>query len=73
MGEKKLSFEQAMKRLEEIVSALEQGEAPLEEALVRFEEGSKLLRQCTTMLDKAEQKVMKLTASGEVEFDKPEE
>lgn len=73
MAEKKMNFEQAMKRLEEIVSALEQGEAPLEESLVLFEEGSKLLRQCTLMLDKAEQKVMKLTASGEVAFDKPEE
>ena len=73
MAEKKLSFERAMKRLEEIVSALEQGEAPLEESLALFEEGSKLLRQCTLMLDKAEQKVTKLTATGEVLFDKPEE
>ncbi len=73
MSEKKMSFEQAMKRLEEIVSALEKGEAPLEESLELFEEGSKLLRQCTVMLDKAEQKVTKLTASGEVPFDKPEE
>lgn len=73
MAEKKMSFEQAMKRLEEIVSALEKGEAPLEESLELFEEGSKLLRQCTVMLDKAEQKVIKLTASGEVPFDKPEE
>lgn len=73
MAEKKMNFEQAMKRLEEIVSVLERGEAPLEESLALFEEGSKLLRQCTVMLDKAEQKVMKLTASGEVSFDKPEE
>ena len=57
MAEKKISFEQAMKRLEEIVTALEKGEAPLEESLVLFEEGSKLLRQCTGLLDKAEQKV----------------
>ncbi len=73
MAEKKLSFEQAMKRLEEIVTALERGEAPLEEALALFEEGSKLLRQCTGMLDKAEQKVTKLTATGEVPFTQPEE
>ena len=57
MAEKKISFEQAMKRLEEIVTALEKGEAPLEESLALFEEGSKLLRQCTGLLDKAEQKV----------------
>ena len=73
MAEKKLSFEQAMNRLEEIVTALEQGEAPLEQSLALFEEGSKLLRQCTGMLDKAEQKVTKLTAAGEIPFDKTED
>ena len=44
MAEKKLTFEQAMGRLEEIVSLLERGEAPLEEALSLFEEGTALLR-----------------------------
>jgi exodeoxyribonuclease VII small subunit len=47
---------------------LERGEAPLEQSLALFEEGSKLLRQCTGLLDKAEQKVSKLTADGEVPF-----
>lgn len=73
MAEKKMSFEQAMTRLEEIVNALEQGDALLEQSLALFEEGSKLLRQCTGMLDKAEQKVMKLTASGEVPFEAAED
>lgn len=73
MADKKINFEQAMKRLEEIVTALERGEAPLEESLALFEEGSKLLRQCSIMLDKAEQKVTKLTASGETALDCVEE
>ncbi len=60
MAEKKLSFEQAMERLEEIVSALEKGDAPLEKALSLFEEGTALMKQCSTALDKAEQKVSKL-------------
>ena len=60
MAEKKLTFEQAMARLEEIVRALEQGDAPLDQALSLYEEGAKLMKQCVTMLDKAEQKVMKL-------------
>ena len=64
MAEKKMDFEQALLRLEEIVTLLERGEAPLEQSLALFEEGSKLLRQCTGLLDKAEQKVAKLTASG---------
>ena len=73
MAEKKLSFEQAMARLEEIVALLERGEVPLEQSLALFEEGSKLLRQCTGLLDRAEQKVTKLTAAGEVPFDPVEE
>ncbi len=56
MAEKK-TFEDKMARLEEIVRLLEQGEAPLESSLKLFEEGSTLMTQCSTLLDKAEQKV----------------
>ena len=59
---KKVNFEQSMKRLDEIVTALERGEAPLEEAMKLFEEGSKLMRECTAALDAAEQKVSLLVA-----------
>ena len=62
MAEKKVSFEQAMGRLEEIVRRLEQGDAPLEESLALFEEGTRLVKQCSAQLDKAEQKVSKLLA-----------
>lgn len=41
---------------------LEQGDAPLEEALSLFEEGTRLIKKCSTQLDKAEQKVSKLLA-----------
>ena len=54
MAEKKVTFEQAMARLEEIVKQLEQGDAPLEDALALFEEGTRLMKKCTTQLDKAE-------------------
>ncbi len=60
MATKKLTFEEQIARLEAIVRQLEQGEAPLEESLRLFEEGAALLRGCTQMLDKAEQKVTKL-------------
>ena len=43
MAEKKLSFEQGTARLEEIVARLESGQAPLDESLKLFEEGSGLL------------------------------
>ena len=59
---KKLDFEGSMARLEEIVSLLERGDAPLEQAMTLFEEGAKLLRECTSQLDQAEQKVTLLTA-----------
>ena len=51
-----------MARLEEIVKQLEQGDASLEDALTLFEEGTRLMKKCTTQLDKAEQKVSKLLA-----------
>lgn len=72
MSEKKeLNFEASMDRLEKIVGELERGEAPLNQAMALFEEGSKLLRQCTELLDKAEQKVTVLTAGedGEIKED----
>lgn len=61
----KLDFEGSMARLEEIVRQLERGEAPLEQAMALFEEGAKLLRNCTKQLDQAEQKVTLLTAGGD--------
>ena len=51
-----------MARLEEIVTLLERGDAPLDQAMSLFEEGAKLLRECTAQLDQAEQKVSLLTA-----------
>lgn len=65
MAEKKLGFEEAMGRLEEIVTSMERGEASLEESLALFSEGAKLAKQCSTMLDKAEQQVTKLTKGAD--------
>jgi len=53
MAKKKLDFEGAMVRLDEIVNLLERGDAPLEQAMALFEEGAKLLRECTAQLDAA--------------------
>jgi exodeoxyribonuclease VII small subunit len=59
----KLDYEEAYAELEKIVSALESGEQPLEEALSLFERGQMLTRHCAELLDKAELKVQEL--SGE--------
>ena len=56
----KLSYEQAITRLEEIVKQMEQGNAPLEESLKLFEEGTALIAQCAKQLDEAELKVVRL-------------
>ncbi len=53
----KEKFEEALKKLEKIVSRLEEGEIPLEESLKLFEEGIRLSRFCNQKLDEAEKKV----------------
>lgn len=60
MAAKKLKFEEAMQRLQEIVGKLESGEISLEESMKLFEEGAKLSSQCYQLLDKAEQQVTQL-------------
>ena len=53
----KLSFENAMEQLENIVRELESGELPLEKALKQFEEGIKLSKLCSEKLEESEQKI----------------
>ena len=60
MATKKLSFEQSLARLDEIVRHLEKGDLPLKESLTLFEEGTGLIKNCGMMLDEAEQQVVKL-------------
>ncbi|XOV77358.1 MAG: exodeoxyribonuclease VII small subunit [Aestuariibacter sp.] len=54
------SFEAAMKELEDIVQAMEQGDLPLEEALTKFERGIHLVKSGQEKLKNAEQKVQML-------------
>lgn len=60
MAQKQYSFEQSIKRLEEIVGHLEKGDLSLEESIRCFEEGNMLVKECSRMLDEAEQKVVML-------------
>ena len=52
-----LNFEKAMDRLEAIVEQMESGKLPLEELIVRYEEGMGLLKVCQERLASAEQKI----------------
>ena len=69
VSDKKLTFEQATARIDEIVRMLEKGDAPLDQSLALFEEGAKLIKECGKILDKAEQTVVRLQkgADGEPE------
>jgi exodeoxyribonuclease VII small subunit len=55
-----LPFEEALKRLESIVEAMESQDLPLESLLARFEEGTQLARVCQAKLADAELKIQKL-------------
>lgn len=57
---KEMKFEEALGKLEEIVSELESGDLMLEESLTRFEEGIRLSRYCYERLEVAEKKIEKL-------------
>lgn len=59
------SFEENIARLEEIVGALEKGDAQLADSLKLFEEGTKLVTACGKMLDEAEQQVVKLSKGAD--------
>jgi len=59
------TFEDALKRLEEIVAAMEAGELRLEEMMAYFEEGMKLVEFCNRRLREVEEKVEKLVKKGE--------
>jgi exodeoxyribonuclease VII small subunit len=61
-------LEKSLEELEALVTRLESGDLPLEQALKEFEHGVKLTRQCQAALQEAEQKVeilLKKTASAE--------
>ena len=54
------SFEQSLKRLEEIVQTLEAGNVPLDETLKMYEEGIQISKQCLDKLSQAELKIKRL-------------
>lgn len=66
MAEKK--FEEAMKRLEDIVQSLEGSDLSLEDSLEIFEEGVKLIRFCSKKLEEAEQKVTMLVKESDGKY-----
>ncbi len=60
MNKENKTFEENLQRLEQIVRTMERGEAPLEESLKLFQEGTELVRCCGKLLDEAELQVKKV-------------
>ena len=56
-----LSFEDALKQLEEIVRTLEQGTAPLDESIALYQRGDALKRHCEARLKAAQEKIEKIS------------
>jgi len=60
-----MSFEQAMQELEEIVQAMERGDAGLDEAIDRYTRGAQLKRHCEAKLREAKARVEKITVGAD--------
>jgi len=79
MAKAKLTFEQALEKIEGIVAEIEEGKVPLEESIAKYEDGIKLIKQCRTILDAAEKRIQVLAKgqAGELtqagELDQPEQ
>jgi exodeoxyribonuclease VII small subunit len=57
----KLTFEQAIHQLKDIVSKIEQGEIPLQDSLDQYEKGMALIKHCRGILQKAEKRIEKIS------------
>ena len=60
----KLTFEEAIKELTDIVGKIEQGQIPLQDSLKQYERGMALIKHCRGILQKAEQRIEKISEPG---------
>lgn len=65
MNKENKTFEENLQRLEQIVRTMERGEAPLEESLKLFQEGTELVRACGKLLDDAQLQVKKVMTAAD--------
>ena len=57
----KLSFEEAIKELTDIVGKIEQGDIALQDSLQQYEKGMALIKHCRTILNQAEERIEKIS------------
>ena len=60
-GVGKLSFEDSIKRLKDIVESIEQGEIPLQDSLEQYEQGMSLIKHCRDILRQAETRIERIS------------
>jgi len=60
-----LTFEEALKELEEVVGKLERGDVALEDSIALYDRGAALKKRCESKLAEAEEKVAKITLGGD--------
>ena len=65
MEENKISFEEAMKGLEQIATELEKGDLNLDQSVAKFEEGMKLSKTCSEILENVEKRISILIKNGD--------
>ena len=65
MENKGLPFEEAMKQLENVAAELEKGDLNLDESVAKFEEGMKLSKQCSKLLEDGEKRITILLKDGD--------
>lgn len=68
MSDKKMSFEESLKRLDKIVQEMESGEMALDAMISAFEEGQRLVKTCSAKLDEVEKKIEKVVKGADGEL-----
>jgi exodeoxyribonuclease VII small subunit len=63
-----MSYEDAILLLEQIISTLESGDQPLENALTLYERGKALAERCSNLLDQAELRVKQISGNEIIDF-----
>lgn len=66
----RLTFEQAIHQLKDIVGRIEQGEIPLQDSLDQYEKGMALIKHCRDILQKAEKRIEKISKEESPESEK---
>lgn len=66
---KKITFEEGMQELEELVRSLESGQMPLEDSFKAYERAMELKKALGAMLDESDKRIRVLTEAGETELD----